>query len=335
MTRALSSTFDEAEEVAKSPQPEAYDLGESVSKYFTNANSRDALHDVRNLPHWRVVKNDPIFVEFPVEYELVPIDQAVKVRHRPDVEDEEMQEVPEDEDIRRDDHENMETTDASPTAMSSKDAAATTDSSGAVKVFPVDEGQEDVLAKLGVTGIPKPVYPTPGPAYAPVPGEDGASDMKPSPGQNEPAERERGEIFESPVKQEQRKSSYHIPPPPPPPEPMPEPVRERSPDVWTTTQPTNGRHSPARSDKSNHTMTGSDFGGPDTSAGAANGSSNSATQEESRPPLSRSDTLGSRKRSYDDSDDRDEGNEKLRQTDDTTPRSKRKHPRVSSAYSRR
>jgi hypothetical protein len=352
--------------------PPSYDNADSVSCYFTTTNSHEAYLDVRNLDHFDNIKNDPIFVEFPDEYELVPLDDVVKVRDR----DEEFEEEPKEEgEIGANDPEIEIVERASPASSQHDEQPATKPHNG--------DDQEDILAMLGVTGMAKPVKPTPGPAYAPPSG--GASWSPPKSAGSEYREKGRYDSgphrSSSPVKSERkysygdrresyddhrsyddrkpyfngRKSSHgdyrhyndqHRPssggrgqsyegrrpsygkqgPSVPPPPPVP-----HSPDAWEANR---GRYSPARSDRSGGTAPGSDFGPPDTTAGASNGNSNKEDMDmdHDRPSLHRSDTSASRKRHHDSSES---GDEMHRQTDDATPKTKRRAPNVSSAYSRR
>jgi len=106
--------------------------------------------------------------------------------------------------------------------------------------FEKDQTQEDILAALGVTGSPKPVYITPGPAYmAPPPEASAASKNRP-----------------------------HVLPPPPPPPPPPSRLDSIAEDAddgnpWTAGA---GRAATPGSVTSQHTMVGSDFMEDDTEA---------------------------------------------------------------------
>lgn len=120
----------------------------------------------------------------------------------------------------------------------------------------------------------------------------------------------------------------HLPPPPhlrSPPIPPPS-KRERSPlyDPWKVDPaPTrNGerRQSPAKSENSQHTATGSDFHMED------NDPLNADVPDLPHPKLHRADSSAGRKRSY------EEAESPQRQEDDYTPRIKRRQPRVAAAY---
>ncbi|EAT83847.2 hypothetical protein SNOG_08679 [Parastagonospora nodorum SN15] len=78
VTRALPSTFDQAEDQALKPAPEKLDNGESVSVYFMAENSHEAFLD-----------DDPIFVVFSdedMEQNLVSLEDCIAQRDRPDEE---------------------------------------------------------------------------------------------------------------------------------------------------------------------------------------------------------------------------------------------------------
>jgi len=103
-----------------------------------------------------------------------------------------------------------------------------------------DEAQEDILAMLGVSGAPKPVFQTPGPAYTAPPEGYRANSHTPVPG------------------------AFPFPPPPPPPPPPPvvklEVIAEDEDDgnPWNTGL---DRAATPNSVASQHTMVGSDFNG--------------------------------------------------------------------------
>ena len=124
--------------------------------------------------------------------------------------------------------------------------------------------------------------------------------------------------------------SHHSCPPP-----LPEPEHSPSCDPWKVDQPLNranghasydGTHdSPARSEGSNRTLAGSDFE-MENKTNATNGADKIRPTE---PRLQRTESSASRKRSYDETDQEDG---KLRQSDDYTPRLKRRQPQVAAAY---
>ena len=163
-----------------------------------------------------------------------------------------------------------------------------------------DQAQEDILAALGVTGSPKIVYQTPGPAIGAPP----------------PPPREGSTAGSS------RQSSVNgnlggFPIPPPPPGPAPQHRRFSDYDPWQVDGMSNNNgYNTERpgSNASQHTAAGSDFHTNDQDATP-------------RPKLDRTD---SRKRGFEASEDRspDGG----RQDDDVTPKQRRKQPRVDDAY---
>lgn len=157
-----------------------------------------------------------------------------------------------------------------------------------------DRNQEDLLASLGVTGSPKLVYQTPGPAIAPPRANSAAPDPR-----NNPMYNYYGGLY--------------APPPPP--------MNQRSPsyDPWRAHEHSRSNgydYERPNSVASQHTLPGSDFNPEDK-------------ETTPRPSFNRMD---SRKRAYDDEDElADDG--KRRQVDDTTPRARRKtQPRVAAAY---
>lgn len=119
----------------------------------------------------------------------------------------------------------------------------------------IDQTQEDILAKLGVTGGPKPVFFMPGPART-----------EPPPGYRRSRSRSRSRSA-SPAKQLQNGfASHHLPlmhsiPPPPPPRQTRD-ITPLSDNPWTNAFGADGSRDSPRSDASGHTLAGSDFGPP-------------------------------------------------------------------------
>ncbi|KAG9198954.1 hypothetical protein G6514_009231 [Epicoccum nigrum] len=200
--------------------------------------------------------------------------------------------------------------------------------------------QEDILASLGVTGLPKPVsqetMPFPMPVQEPrsavplskeseLPPQTTAK-HQPQPPRTQSQSSTR---VTAPLSAPQRpydsisSSSLSRPPPPPP------PVEHNRYDPWNpshrrqqyhTNGFNGGRGSPARSEASNGTAAGSDFG---TEKGFE-------AQNMSLTPgskLERSDSSVTRKRSYGDTDADDD---RLREHDDHTKRKRRSL--VDAAY---
>ncbi|KAF2265833.1 hypothetical protein CC78DRAFT_543061 [Lojkania enalia] len=338
VTRALPSTFDEAEEQALKPPAEKLGNGESVSNYFTLENSHEAFLNVRQTDEWRKIKNDPIFVIFPdaKDMDLIPIEECIANRDRPD---EPYEEVQEDED------EGME--DSTWNVMDNLEQALSGQVADRVSSTLAKEAgpsrsqiQEDILASLGVTGSPKPPSNEPAPIPFPISEEKATHSLpeKPSvpphfqipPRPEQPPAPQRAHSYGG-----HRNSAYVPPPQRPygsvsstPTRPPPPPPPERAP--WNSVQfqkQSNGsasnasRASPARSDSSNRTLAGSDFEEEKSTIGAEK-------PPETTPKLHHSDNSFSRKRSYDEADQDDE---KLRQQDDHARR-KRRQPQVAAAY---
>lgn len=355
----------------KKAQPKPLGNGESVSRFFTGANSHAAYLSIRQTDHHKIIEDDPIFVYFTeqldADWELVSMESALQSNARSEKDRLDHEQVQKEqagekmEDVQQDEEQGEVKEEQGSSIMDTLESALSASNGpspnfapkvedeestrpGPMKVFPVDNSQEDILAALGVTGAPKPVYPTPGPAYAPPDEElEFERPQPPQPvrvdGPAHPADRR------SPQKEE-RRPSYHPPPPPPAPaeyEHYVEPERTMSPsyNVWRDDQrmPTNGHHSPARSDKSNHTIVGSDFG-QDATEGATqtNGSGADShgtlpASDDSHPPLLRNDSSGTshNKRSFDHFNEQGNEAENKRQQDDGFANRKRRNTRTPSA----
>lgn len=156
VTRALPATFAEAEEQALMPATERLGNGESVSMYFTTENSHEAFLDVRQTDDWDLIKADPIFVEFPDAAanarNLVSLELCISQAERPDVSNME---------TARDDDEEMP--DATYSVMDHLERALSCADGSSDPIFGKRDSlhadtrsQEDTLAALGVTGVPKP-----------------------------------------------------------------------------------------------------------------------------------------------------------------------------------
>jgi hypothetical protein len=160
VTRALPSTFDAAEESALRPTPEKLDNGESVSVYFMAENSHEAFLDVRQTDEWESIRDDPIFVVFTedeMRQNLVSLEDCIAQRDRPD---EHLA------DTHRDDDEEMpdilwNVMNHLEQELSSANGAPRPRAVEYQRLFPARCSQEETLAKLGVTGAPKP--PSDGP----------------------------------------------------------------------------------------------------------------------------------------------------------------------------
>ncbi|KAK3709492.1 hypothetical protein LTR37_010865 [Vermiconidia calcicola] len=190
-----------------------------------------------------------------------------------------------------------------------------------------DSAQDKLLAELGVTGSPKVVYETPGPAFGALPAGFGERSAQSSRHNSmtstygaRPVPPGFGKNGAQANRQNSLTNSYGMPGVPPPPPPPMRSMRERSNsyDPWRMNgaSRSNGYHEQRRaSNSSQHTAAGSDFNGSDQ-------------DKTPRPSMNRTD---SRKRVFDDSDE-GEANGRMRQEDDTTPKQRRKHPRVDDAY---
>ncbi|KAF2855678.1 hypothetical protein T440DRAFT_160419 [Plenodomus tracheiphilus IPT5] len=338
MTRALPSTFEEAENQALDVAPEGLDNGDSVSMYFTAENSHEAFLDVRQTDGWETIRDDPVFVVFTdeeMENNVVSIEDCIAQRDRPDEpsgvtrhdEDQEMH------DASWDIMENLEQ------ALNSRHGDSRSQPMKQEESTSPATTQEDILARLGVTGTPKPpshdlppasyqmhenqlpvsvserplAIPTKPLNPQPAPSRAHSYSGLPNAGQVPAHQRPYGSMSSG---------SMSRPPPPPPP---PEQPRY---DPWNAPQSNEhafgGRSgSPALSEGSNRTMVGSDFE-------SEKPSNNDEHDSSAVRSLQRSDSSYSRKRSYEDAD-KDE--EQLRQQDDHSKRKRRSQ--VDAAYSRR
>jgi hypothetical protein len=157
VTRALPSTFSEAEEQALKPAAEKLGNGESVSMYFTIDNSHEAFLDVRQTDEWDSIRDDAVFTVFKDEEmsdpdTLVTLEQCIAERDRPDRMLEESKEE-EDDDMQ----------DSAWNVMDNLEQALSGHEEDMKHERPYgpsspsrSQAQEDILAMLGVTGSPKP-----------------------------------------------------------------------------------------------------------------------------------------------------------------------------------
>ena len=357
MTRALPATFEEAEEQSLKPTPEKLGNGESVSIYFTAENSHEAFLDVRQTDEWDHIKDDPVFVvctDEETQHNLVQLEDCIALRDRPD-ESTEKSGKNEDAEMREADWSVMDNLEQALSGEAEDSKPATHASEAAP---PNPQTQEDILAALGVTGQPKPASgePMPFPIPTQVTKVDVSLPDKPRTSPSPPyvypiipyppiltccsatsrafPEPQRTQsldvtrTFNPPAGPQQRpygsmSSAIGRPPPPPPP-----PENNRY-DPWNPSSRqqhyhpngfNGGRGSPARSEASNGTAAGSDFGTEKPVD----------TSEMSLTPGSkfeRSDSSVSRKRSYGDTDADDD---RQRQHDDQTKRKRRSQ--VDAAY---
>ncbi|KAF1927926.1 uncharacterized protein M421DRAFT_64059 [Didymella exigua CBS 183.55] len=340
MTRALPATFEEAEEQSLKPVPEKFGNGESVSIYFTAENSHEAFLNVRQTDEWDYIKDDPAFVIFTdeeMQQNLMPVEDCIAQRDRPDEFVDEAARH-EDAEMREADWNIMDNLEQ---ALSGGGDKAEARPAGHVSVAEpaMPQTQEDILAALGVTGQPKPVSEEP--MTIPVPTQDVKAIPSlpekprispPPPAMSRPpAESQRSQSLGGPrainppagPQRPYGSMSSNIGRPPPPP-----PERDRY-DPWNPCSRhqqyhpngfNGGRGSPARSEASDGTAAGSDFG-PEKPAEASELAATPGAKFE------RSDSSVSRKRSYGDTDADDE---RLRQHDDHTKRKRRSQ--VDAAY---
>lgn len=219
--RPLPATAKEAEVEAIAPRVPQPTDHESISEYFINSRVENNLLDVRQTDMWGVVRADPLFRRFPAipEDYISPQQMRANWRDRPDPTYTEYIPSPSPEpepEPRRPSIANNE-----PDALSNLENALehSNDSLGqpsnpstgrprAVGDTVRNQTQEDILAALGVTGSPKMVYQTPGPAY---PRNNSISSQSGRP----------------------RESFSQSRPPPPPPVSPPNGHHHQSRDVWS------------------------------------------------------------------------------------------------------
>jgi hypothetical protein len=336
VTRALPSTFAEAEEDALKPTPEKLDNGDSVSMYFTAENSHEAFLNVRQTDEWDTIKDDPVFVVFTdeeMQNNLVSLEDCIAQRDRPDEFQEDTQQ---DGDLEMRDA-NWDIMDNLEQALTTTNGTARTTAVKQEASTPPQLSQDDILARLGVTGAPKPLSDEPmamplsasdakppatlpeKPSVAPYVPKIPEPLPPPQRTQSFGGHRNNGYGVAPPRPYGSMSSGMSIPPPPPPP-----PVEQRY-DPWNAPQ-RNGhgfdgsRGSPALSERSNGTMAGSDFE-PDPPNSEAHHDASTT------PSLDRSDSSFSRKRSYEDTDHE---NERMRQQEDHSKRKRRSQ--VDAAY---
>lgn len=159
-TRCLPNTFEEAEAQSLKPPGKKIQFGESVSEYFTPENHYDAFVDIRETAFWDTIKDDPVFVKLPKieDMDVMELNKCLTLRDRPDLP------------IQEDDgqeHQNGPANDTQASSWSIMDnleKALSGQVEGAQnqpaqknqQITRKNEAQEDILAKLGVTGSPKP-----------------------------------------------------------------------------------------------------------------------------------------------------------------------------------
>ena len=340
VTRALPATFEEAEEQSLKPPAEKLGNGESVSLYFTTENSYEAFLDVRKTDEWYDIKDDPVFVVFKDEEmktNLISIENCLSLRDRPD---EPIQDAAERQD------EDMH--DSTWSVMDHLEQALSGDMEDVKQLTPPhtvgkfsrDQAQEDILAKLGVTGSPKP--PSGETVTVPLPRNDSLPASLPQ----KPPAPPSANIPKRPDLTSHRTHSYSGPsntshgfamprpygsssvgtPHQPPPGP---PFNGRS-NSWNDTSEAqtqgagatvaSSRGSPACSEASNGTVAGSEFS-------PRNSNQDYERHSTTIPALKRSESSFARKRSYGDTEHEDAH---TRQHDDHSKRKRRSQ--VDTAY---
>ncbi len=348
MTRALPSTFADAEEQALRPTPEKLNNGESVSMFFTLENSHEAFLNVRQTEEWERIRYDPVFVTFTDEKmcnSLISLDDCITQRDRPD-DFSRIEREGEDEDETMNDAawdimDNLEQAlSGSNGIMKTEETKEDTTLSGLAQgesqgVTDSSPSQEDILASLGVTGLPKPpsndgflppflvsdeCTPTQGFGTSPI-------DQLPIPSSKAPLPPKRAHSFGGykssrdgfvPQRAYGSMSSSSITKPTPP--VSLEDLRHNS---WHSPQGNGRGHSiltpiTALSDGRDQFMADSDMN-------TASPTSEIKHNLPTKPALHRSDS--SRKRSYQDTDQEDE---KQRQSDDQAKRKRRLQ--IDAAY---
>ncbi|KAF2273536.1 uncharacterized protein EI97DRAFT_152901 [Westerdykella ornata] len=314
VTRCLPAFFEQAEEQAlKAPAPKLGN-GESVSEYFSLENAHQAFLNIRQTDDWHKIKNDPVFVVFPEEkdMELITLEECIAKRDRPD----EPLELRESEDEEMHDS-NWSVMDNLEQALSGKPEDAQPSGLDRSKAPKSNQEQEDILARLGVTGSPKP--PSDEPIEIPF------------------------SLLEKTANAALPQKALVPPPPPqhpPPPSSVAHAQRNLSPngpqyDPWNPSKGQtvqNGQASPPRSEASNGTYAGSDF-----AENPINGVDNAEKTTEAynagpqpTADLERADSSISRKRSHGETETSEDT---LRQQGDHAKRKRRSE--VDSVYSRR
>ncbi|KAK7188178.1 hypothetical protein DPSP01_001722 [Paraphaeosphaeria sporulosa] len=315
VTRALPATFEDAEEQSLRPPAEKLGNGESVSLYFTAENSYEAFLDVRKTDDWYNIKDDPAFVIFTDEEmkkNLISIEDCVSLRDRPDEKG--------DEDMN----------DPSWNVMDNLEQALSGDMEDVKKPTPPDscgkpsrdQVQEDILAKLGVTGSPKP--PSDQEVPLPFPRDDQLPASLPPkppapPSANIPPRPDVGP-HKTQSYSGHRNSMYGTTGPRP---------------YGSISSATSQRSSPAQPyERTNSCASippthqiGSNHPEASNMAGSGTEEANHQVEKDFIPQLKRNDSSFARKRSYEDTDQEDG---QTRQQDDHTKRKRRSQ--VDAAY---
>jgi len=202
-SRPLPSTFNEAELEALAPRPQFVRSDSCISEYFTVDKGEEQLNTVRLSDAWAEIKDDLIFKEFlQLGYETIRLDlMTQKYRNRIDSKWERSDSSgsvshfarasiettaategghhrrgsrpPSRTGSRTGHRDNSQGPNYRPSSAASNHSRASSVTSRYSNQRPKalepirDQAQDDVLAKLGVTGSPRLVYETPGPAFGP------------------------------------------------------------------------------------------------------------------------------------------------------------------------
>jgi hypothetical protein len=169
---SIAVTLDINEELREVPRQKADEpppkTDFSVSKYWKSESNSEGdefvfnFQRIRYIDEWEAIKDDPIFIRYPEDGQPQPVPVQTIL---PEVlkRDRELKEALPKEDVMDSLEKTLEMYIPNPNSAASAQAAP-----GHPEVAIQSSKQEALLASLGVSGIPKPVYSTPFPAYAPV-----------------------------------------------------------------------------------------------------------------------------------------------------------------------
>ena len=155
VTRALPSSAAEGQKQADNPPAKKLGNAESVSIYFTVENSHEAFLDVRQTDDWDKIKDDPVFVVFTDEMmaDYIPIADSIALHDRPDEPIEELEsQKKEDETMHDSSWDVMDDLEQALSGTADDQKPPTPRQTASLSR---NQAQEDILAKLGVTGKPK------------------------------------------------------------------------------------------------------------------------------------------------------------------------------------
>ncbi|KAI9821752.1 MAG: hypothetical protein M1827_002333 [Pycnora praestabilis] len=383
VARPLPATHAEAE-VARFPLPSFKDGDQTcVSVHYSAANAHVTCLDVRKTDNWDNVKNDPVFCEIANDCDLIPLDALIAIRGRreepaedidPDREEGELSqgsqmacnEFPNNQvqggwNVMDNLEHSLNSRRFSPDQQHEEPAQESFDMAEMERLQEAEESTEERLARLGVTGQPKPVHV---PARASLPDslprerQESTSQFSTRDGRKpEPLERRQSDprqLYDQSTsahgsrthnasssdngKGDGRKN------------PDVDDVRRYSYPRGGRPQAHNVPTSSAVSIKKRFSYDGANDSPPSSGSGqssvcgVSNGQGHSSHGHNAKiddtpsasPGRATFGNANPRKRDYDQrdrSEERDNG--PLRQADDVTPKLKRRQPRVADAYSRR